>query len=130
MLLKIISVLLIAITVYLNIKHGWSGLSGKMSPEETKMMTDLGIGKTMVLIIGIASLAVAGLTLFPQTFLIGNLLNATLIAVIMGMALNTQNLKMVLIEIPFFVGKNSFSSEEDLKNFRMSTIFLPSYVFK
>jgi hypothetical protein len=68
---KIISGVLILITVYLNVKHGWSGVMNKMNPEETKMLADLGIDSTMTKIIGILSLVVAIMTLIPQTFFAG-----------------------------------------------------------
>jgi hypothetical protein len=98
---KIISGVLILITVYLNVKHGWEGVMNKMNPEETKMLADLGIGSTMTKVIGILSLAVAIMTLIPQTFFAGNLLNAGLILCIMALALKTDNIKTALIEIPF-----------------------------
>jgi hypothetical protein len=101
--MKIVSGILILITVYLNVKHGWSGLMDKMSPEETKMLTDLNIGSTMIKVIGVLSLAVALLTLIPQTFFVGNLLNAMMIVYIMALALRTDNIKTALIEIPFLI---------------------------
>lgn len=57
MALKIISGIFILVTVYLNFKHGWSGITGDMSPEETKMMSDIGIGKSWFLPVGIVSFA-------------------------------------------------------------------------
>jgi hypothetical protein len=102
MLVKIISGILLLVTVYLNFKHGWAGLTNQMKPEEAKMMADLGLNKTMVTIISVLSLAVCVLSLLPQTFFIGNILNAFLIVLIMAFALHSGNYKTALMEIPFF----------------------------
>lgn len=101
--MKVISTILIAITVFLNAKHAWSGLTKSMKPEETKMLSDIGMGEAFILPIGIVSLAICILVLFPQTYFIGNLLNAITILLIMTMALNTNNLKTAFIEIPFLL---------------------------
>jgi len=102
MIVKILSSILILVTVYLNFKHGWAGINNNMKPEEVKMMADLGLNKTMVTIISVLSLAVCLLTLLPPTFFIGNLLNAILIVVIMAFALRTGNYKIAFMELPFF----------------------------
>ena len=83
--MKIISGILV-LTVYLNIKHGWNGLTNRVSPEEAKQFADLGINRTNGLIIGVATLTVVPLILFPLTFFAGNLLNAVLILFIIAMA--------------------------------------------
>lgn len=101
--MKIISGILIAITVFLNAKHAWSALTMSMKPEETKMLSDIGLSQGFVLPIGIVSLAICLLVLFPQTYFAGNLLNAIVILLIMAMALNTHNIKTAFIEIPFLL---------------------------
>lgn len=101
--MKIISGLLILITAFLNFKHGWSGLMNKMSPTEITMMTEIGIGKEWFLPIGIVSVVIGLLVLFPQTFFIGNCINAALILLIMILALRAGVLKTALIEIPFLL---------------------------
>ncbi len=101
--MKIISGILIVITVFFNVKHGWAGLTNKVSPEQSKMFTDLGINRPLGIIIGVLTLAVVLLILFPKTFFVGNLINASLILLIMALALNTGNLKFALIEIPFLL---------------------------
>lgn len=103
MAIKVISGILILITVFLNFKHGWSGISGKMSAGEMKMMNDIGIGKSWFLPIGIISLAIGLMVLFPQTFFIGNIANAAMILLIMGLALKAGVTKIALIEIPFLL---------------------------
>ncbi|RFS15101.1 hypothetical protein [Emticicia sp. C21] len=100
-LLKIISGILILITAFLSFKHGWDGLS--MKSETNEMVAALGISKPVILTISILSLAVGALVLFPQTFFIGNVLNAMLIVLIMALSLKTGNLKTALIEIPFLL---------------------------
>jgi cation transport ATPase len=101
--MKIISGILILITAFLSFKHGWEGLTMNAKPGETNMMTELGIGKTMLFIISILSLAVGLMVLFPQTFFAGCLVNAAMILVIMALALKTGHLKTALIEIPFLL---------------------------
>lgn len=101
--MKILSGALMIVTIYFCFKHGWPGVSGNMKPEETKMITDLGIGKVLLLTISIINLAVCALILFPQTFFIANLANAVGIVLMMALALKSGNWKMTLIEIPFLL---------------------------
>jgi len=101
--MKIVSGVLIIITAILNFKHGWSGLLNKMSPAEISMMTEIGIGKEWFLPIGIVSIIIGLLVLFPQTFFIGNCINLALIVIIMVLALRAGVLKTALIEIPFLL---------------------------
>lgn len=99
--MKIISGILILITAFLSFKHGWDGLS--MKSETNEMVNVLGISKPVIVTISVLSLAVGLLVLFPQTFFIGNVLNAMLIVLIMALSLKTGNLKTALIEIPFLL---------------------------
>ena len=87
--MKIISGILILHTTYLNIRHGWSGITNRVGTKEAKMFADLGISRT---IIGVVTLAVVALILFPQTFFAGNLLNAALTLFIIAMALKAGNI--------------------------------------
>src|ERR1700754_421793 len=99
--MKIISGALILITVFLNIRHGWAGLM--MKPEAVSMMEQMGVGKQLGVVVGVLTLAGACMILFPQTFFIGNLLNAVIILLIMCLALQAGNIKAALIEIPFIL---------------------------
>jgi hypothetical protein len=99
--MKIISGIFILITVFLNIRHGWAGLM--MKPETISMMEEMGIGKQLSVVVSVLTLAGACLVLFPQTFFIGNLLNAVIILLIMCLALQAGNIKSALIEIPFLL---------------------------
>lgn len=101
--MKILSGILILITVFLSFKHGWSGLTGNVKPEEASMMADLGISKPIGYAASVLSLAVGLMVLFPQTFFVGNLLNAIMILLIMALALQNGILKTALIEIPFLL---------------------------
>jgi hypothetical protein len=100
-LIKIISGVLILITAFLSFKHGWEGLS--MKSETNEMVNALDISKSVLLTMSVLSLAVGVLVLFPQTFFIGNVLNAIMIVLIMALSLRTGNFKTALIEIPFLV---------------------------
>lgn len=99
--MKIISGVLILITVFLNIRHGWAGLM--MKPETVSMMDQMGISKQLSIVVSVLTLAGACLVLFPQTFFIGNLLNAVIILLIMCLAIQAGNIKAALIEIPFIL---------------------------
>ncbi|MBI1770567.1 MAG: hypothetical protein HY015_09875 [Bacteroidetes bacterium] len=99
--MKILSGVLILVTAFLSIKHGWEGLTIK--PGEANLVTELGFGKTVVTIISILSLAVGLLVLFPSTFFAGNLVNAIIILSIMSLSLKAGNIKTALIEIPFLL---------------------------
>jgi hypothetical protein len=101
--MKIISGMLVVLTVYLNTKHGWSALTNSMSPEEAKMFAALGLSRTTGRVLGIAMLVSVALILIPQTFFAGNLLSATVIFFIIALALKTGNVKLALIEIPFLL---------------------------
>lgn len=101
--MKIISGILLLITVFFCFKHGWPGVTGNLKPEEAKMMSDLGIGRNLLLFIALTNLSVCVLILFPQTFFIANVFNAAVILLIMALALKTGHIKIALIEIPFLI---------------------------
>jgi len=98
---NIISLLLLIVSVSLSFKHGWDTFHYKNNPESAKMMNDLGISKTAVPFFVFLTVAVGILLIIPQTFFLGNLLNAFSIVFIMALALRVENFTMALIEIPF-----------------------------
>ncbi|SDG60187.1 hypothetical protein SAMN04487996_120106 [Dyadobacter soli] len=100
MTIKIISGILILVTVYFGITHG-SRAFQKPSPQYLEMMTSLGITDTMRLVIGAVSIGSAILILFPQTFFVGNTIRALMLVLMMAFALKAGNYKFALIEIPF-----------------------------
>lgn len=99
--MKIVSRILILITVFLSFRHGWAGIT--MKPETAKMIAELGVNKTLFQVVAVLALAVGVLVLFPATFFIGNLINALTIVLIMALSLNSGNVKTALIEIPFLL---------------------------
>ena len=101
--MKIISAILILVIVFLNVKHGWAGITNNIAPEQAKMMDEMGVSKTALFVFSIFTLAGAAMILFPVTFFAGNLLNAAMILLIMAQLLRAGNLKMTLIEIPFLL---------------------------
>ena len=101
--MKIISETLILIIVFLSFRHGWSAITNNASPQEAKILTDLGITKPLAIVVSILSLAVGLMVLFPQTFFIGNLINAIMILLIMALSLRVGNIKNALIEIPLLL---------------------------
>lgn len=100
MTIKIISSLLILITVYLGIAHGSRAFS-KPSAAYQEMIVSLGISNSVRFTIGVWSVLSAVLILFPQSFFAGNFLRAVLLLLLMALALKAGNYKFALIEIPF-----------------------------
>ena len=100
MTLKIISGLLMLVTVYFGITHG-ARVFQKPTPEYQQMMASLGITEPLRLLIGIVSIGSALLILLPQTFFAGNMVRAMLLVLMMALALKAGNYRFALIEIPF-----------------------------
>ncbi|MCF6404469.1 hypothetical protein L3C95_16350 [Chitinophaga filiformis] len=98
---NIISAVLLLISVTLSFKHAWDTIHYKNNPESVKMMESLGISETFTPYLAAVAIVVGVLLLIPRTFFVGNMLNAILIVMIMGLALRAGNYRMVLIEIPF-----------------------------
>ncbi len=100
MAIKIISIILLLASAFLSIKHGWDAFQ-PANAEQEKMMSTLGIGKSVMPYFGVLSILIGLMLFFPQTFFMGNLLNALVIVLIMAMALRAGDTKMALLEIPF-----------------------------
>jgi hypothetical protein len=98
--MKIVAILLMLISVFLSLKHGWDAFQ-PATPEQAKMMANLGMTKNMMPYFGILSILTGLLLVFPQTFFTGNVLNAVTIVLIMAFSLRAGDYKMALIEIPF-----------------------------
>jgi len=103
MVRNILSAVLLLISVTLSFKHAWDTLHYKNNPESVKMMESLGISETFIPYLTIVAIAIGVLLLIPKTFFLGNMLNAILIVMIMGLAVRAGNYRMALIEIPFLV---------------------------
>jgi len=100
--MKWLTVILMGISAFLSIRHGWNAFL-PANPEQLRMMTDLGISRSMMPYLGVLSIIVGLLLLFPQTFFISNVLNAVTILLIMAFALRAGLTKTAFIEIPFLV---------------------------
>lgn len=103
MIKNLISLVLLIVSVALSFKHGWDTFNYKNNPQSLKMMNDLGISESVIPLMGVLTIVVGVLLLIPKTFFWGNVLNAMSIVLIMALALRAENLKMVLIEIPFLI---------------------------
>lgn len=101
--MKIISGLLLLVSVYLSVRHGWAGITRSFKPAEAQMLASLGFTQPLLYVVSVVSLASALLLLFPPTFLLGNLLNAAVVLLMMGLALHVGNLRFAAIEIPFLL---------------------------
>ncbi len=98
--MKIFTILLLCISGFLSIKHGWDSFQ-PANPEQAQMLTELGLSKAILPYTGVFLILVGIMLFFPQTFFLGNLLNAFIILVIMALALNAGNIRIALMEIPF-----------------------------
>jgi len=103
MIKNIFSAVLLLISVTLSFKHAWDTVHYKNNPESVKMMESLGISEAFTPYLAVVAIAVGALLLIPDTFFLGNMLNATLIVMIMGLALRAGNYRIALIEIPFLI---------------------------
>ena len=101
MTIKIFNSILILVAVFLGIKHGWAGLTGK--PEMLAMFGKWNFTKTGVMITGLVTLVSGLLILHPRTFLWGNFLMAASILLIICFHLLEKDLKGVAIELPFLL---------------------------
>ena len=100
---NIVSAVLLFISVSLSFRHAWDTVHYKNNPESIKMMQSLGISETFIPYLAAVAMAVGIFLLIPGTFFLGNMLNAILIIMIMGLALRAGNYRIALIEIPFLV---------------------------
>ncbi|RRA98939.1 hypothetical protein [Larkinella rosea] len=98
--MKILSIILLLVSAFLGLKHGWDAFQPG-NAEQAKMMATLGISKAALPVFGVVSILAGLMLLFPQTFFIANLLNAVSIVLIMALALRAGDVKMALLEIPF-----------------------------
>ncbi len=98
--MKIFTILLLCVSGFLSIKHGWDAFQ-PAHPEQAQMLTELGLSKAILPYMGVFSIVVGVMLFFPQTFFLGNLLNALTIVLIMGFSLNAGNIRIALMEIPF-----------------------------
>lgn len=98
--MKIVSILLIVVSAFLSIKHGWDAFQ-PATAEQAKMMANLGITKSAMPYFGVFSILLGLMLLFPPTFFISNVLNAITIVLIMALSLRAGDYRTALIEIPF-----------------------------
>ncbi len=100
--MKIVSIILLFISVFLSISHGW-GAFKPANADQLRMMSNLGITTTAMPYFGVFSIIMGFMLLFPQTFFMGNVLNAISIVLIMALSLRAGDYKTALIEIPFLL---------------------------
>ncbi|ASW73134.1 hypothetical protein IQ37_13860 [Chryseobacterium piperi] len=101
MILKIVSIALILVAVYMGFKQGWAMISGKA--EMLQMLGKLGMSASAVMILGVITLLSAVMILIPQTFVWGNFIMAGTILLIMCLELFHGDIKGALIEFPFII---------------------------
>jgi hypothetical protein len=100
---NIISLVLLLVSAGLSFKHGWDTFYFKDNPQSGKMMAELGISESIVPMLGVFTMLLGVMLLFPQTFFMGNLLSAFSIVTIMALSLQSGNYKIAFMEIPFLI---------------------------
>ena len=98
--MKIVTIVLLLISAFLSIKHGWDAFQ-PANAEQAKMLSALGLTKAIMPYMGVWSIAIGLLLFFPQTFFLANVLNAVTIVLIMALSLRAGNSSIALMEIPF-----------------------------
>ena len=98
--MKILSIVLLLVSAFLSIKHGWDAFQ-PANADQAKMMANMGITGSVMPYFGAFSIIIGLMLFFPQTFFISNVLNAITIVLIMALSLRAGDYKMALIEIPF-----------------------------
>lgn len=101
MIVKIINTILTFSAVFMGIKHGWNMLTAK--PEMLEMFGKWNFSKNAIIINGAITLMASALILFPKTFVWGNFLMAAGILLIICLQLLNNDLKGVMIEVPFLL---------------------------
>ncbi|MBC8085504.1 MAG: hypothetical protein H7Z21_20080 [Hymenobacter sp.] len=97
--MKIISGVLLLVSVFLSVQHGWAGITQTLKPAGAELLAGLGFTKSTLYAFSVYTLAVAALLLFPQTFFLGNLLNAAGFLLLAALALRTGNLRLAATEL-------------------------------
>jgi len=100
--MKIVSIVLLLVSAFLSIKHGWDAFQPTHA-DQAKMMASLGIQQPAMPYLGVFSILTGLMLFFPQTFFISNILNAIAIVLIMALSLKAGDYKTALIEIPFLI---------------------------
>ena len=72
-------------------------------PENMAIFEGMHLSKALIKIIGVLTISGALLILFPSTFFWGNCLNAALIVCMIMLFIQANNIKYVMIEIPFLL---------------------------
>ena len=103
MIKNIVSAVLLLISVTLSFKHAWDSVYYKKNPESVKVMESLGFSATFTPYLAGVAIVIGVLLLIPETFFLGNMLNAFMVIMIMGLALRVGNYRIALMEIPFLV---------------------------
>jgi hypothetical protein len=101
MIFAILSAAFILVTVFLNVKHAWAILT--IQPNQADMFTRWNFSRAARTTFGLLTLAAAILILLPDSFVAGNLINAGLILLLIGLHLKDRNIKSSLMEIPFLL---------------------------
>jgi len=91
--MKIISIILVFLSAFLSFKHGWDAFQ-PANADQLRMMSNLGISKTVMPYFGVFSIIIGLMLFFPQTFFVSNLFNAVTIVLIMALSIKAGDYKM------------------------------------
>ena len=97
--MKNISGVLLLVSVFLSVRHGWAGVTQTLKPAEAQLLAGLGFCKATLYAFSLYTLAATALLLFPHTFFLGNLLHAAGFLLLAALSLRTGNLRLAATEL-------------------------------
>jgi hypothetical protein len=101
MSIRTLYTLLMAFVVYMGVRHGWAMIFRKV--EDPEIFDKWAWTNAQIKAFGIITIIGSLFILFPDTFLLGNVILATTIFLIFRVQVSLGNVKGALIEVPFLL---------------------------
>ena len=90
--------------LFVVLKNLWSGMAIMTEDTATaSFFLELGFSNDGIMMLGMLAVACAGLILIPQTYIIGNLITASMTFLIICFNLLEENLWEAITEVPFLL---------------------------
>ncbi|MBN9283797.1 MULTISPECIES: hypothetical protein [Flavobacterium] len=94
----------IVMVLFVVLKNLWSGMAIMTEDTATaSFFLELGFSNDGIMMLGMLAVACAGLILIPQTYIIGNLITASMTFLIICFNLLEENLWEAITEVPFLL---------------------------
>ncbi len=98
--MRIIAVILLVLSVYLSLKHGWDAFH-PLTTQQIETMNHLGVQQSVMPYFGVLSIFIGLMLCIPQTFFLANVLNAMIYILIMVLLLKAGDYGLALLETIF-----------------------------